>query len=312
MKRIEYSSYGGPERMRLADAVVDAPGADEVRVRVRAAAINPVDWKVRRGDMKMMTGRSFPRAMGQEFAGVVESVGRAVTRFKPGDEVFGTVGLKASGAFAGQVVTSQDLLAHKPAAVSFEQAACLSVAPLTAWRGLVDKAHLAAGQAVFVAGCGGAVGRAAVQLAKVLRGASVAGSCGAGDLDAARAMGVEPVLDYARGDLSALAARFDVVFDTAGQLSIAQGLALLKPGRGLLLDINFTPVRMLRGLLAPRYKILMGTPSVALLEAVGRAAADGILQIEIGRSAPLQEAIALVTDFEQGRKGKGRSVITMG
>lgn len=310
MQRIEYSRYGGPERMRLADFEPAAPGPDEVRVSVHAAAINPVDWKVRRGDMKLMTGRRFPRAMGQEFSGVIDAVGSAVTRLRVGDEVFGTVEMKASGAFAEQVVTAEKLVVGKPRGLPFEQAACLCVAPVGAWRGLVDKAQLASGQQVFVAGCCGAVGRAAVQLAKA-RGASVAGSCGASDLEAARALGVEPVIDYARDDVASLNGRFDVVFDTAGQLSIAQGLALLKPGRGRLLDINFTPARMLRGLLTPRYKVVMATPSAEVLEAVAAAAASGTLQVEVGRTGPLSQAIALITDLEHGRKGRGRSVIVM-
>lgn len=310
MKRIEYGRYGGPGVLRLADAAVAAPGPDEVRVRVRAAAINPIDWKVRQGEMALMTGRKFPRAMGLEFSGVVDAVGAAATRFRPGDAVFGTVALKASGAFAEQVVTKENLIVRKPAALSFEQAACLSVAPLTAWRGLFDKAGLAAGQAVFIAGCCGAVGRAAVQWARS-SGASVAGSCAGSDLDAARAMGVDPVLDYAGANVSALNGRFDVVFDTAGKLPVAQGLALLKARSGYLLDINFTPARMLRGLFTPRYKIVMGTPSLQVLEAVADAAAQGTLHIEVGRTAPLEQAIALITDTEQGRKAKGRSVIVV-
>lgn len=310
MKRIEYDRYGGPEVMRLAEFEPATPGAGELRIRVRAAAINPVDWKVRNGDMAMMTGRRFPRAMGLEFSGVVQSMGPGVQRLKIGDEVFGTVPMKASGAFADVLVTKEALVCRKPAGLSFAEAACLCVAPVTAWRGLHDKARIRSGQRVFVAGCCGAVGRAAVQLG-LDRGALVAGSCGPADAELARSMGVDPVFDYTDADLSTRLGRFDVCFDTAGKLSVAQGLSLLAPGPGVLLDINFTPARMLRGLLSRRYRVLMGTQSADVLEKVADAAARGVLRIVVGRQVPLAQSIGLIADLEQGRKGRGRAVITM-
>ena len=310
MKRIEYDRYGGPEVMRLAQFEPAAPGPDEILVRVKVAALNPVDWKIRNGDLSFMTGRKFPRAMGTEFSGVVERTGVAVTRLRPGDEVFGAVLMKDSGAFAEMLVTKTSLAVRKPPTLSFEQAACLSVAPVAAWRGLIEKAQIAAGQRLFVAGCCGAVGRAVVQLAKQ-RGASVTGSCGPADREAARQLGVDEVLDYTQGVPAALQARFDVVFDTAGKLSVSAGLALLAPRRGVLLDINVAPGRMLRGLLSRRYKIVMGMQSVPVLEALAAAAVEGTLHVQVGRTAPLAQAIELITDVEQGRKAKGRSVIVM-
>ena len=310
MKRIEYDRYGGPEVMRLAQFEPAAPGPDEILVRVKVAALNPVDWKIRNGDLGFMTGRKFPRAMGTEFSGVVERTGVAVTRLRPGDEVFGAVLMKDSGAFAEMLVTKTSLAVRKPPTLSFEQAACLSVAPVAAWRGLIEKAQIAAGQRLFVAGCCGAVGRAVVQLAKQ-RGASVTGSCGPADREAARQLGVDEVLDYTQGVPAALQARFDVVFDTAGKLSVSAGLALLAPRRGVLLDINVAPGRMLRGLLSRRYKIVMGMQSVPVLEALAAAAVEGTLHVQVGRTAPLAQAIELITDVEQGRKAKGRSVIVM-
>ena len=310
MKRIEYDRYGGPELMHLAQFEPAAPGPDEILVRVKVAALNPVDWKIRNGDLGFMTGRKFPRAMGTEFSGVVERTGVAVTRLRPGDEVFGAVLMKDSGAFAEMLVTKTSLAVRKPPTLSFEQAACLSVAPVAAWRGLIEKAQIAAGQRLFVAGCCGAVGRAVVQLAKQ-RGASVTGSCGPADREAARQLGVDEVLDYTQGVPAALQARFDVVFDTAGKLSVSAGLALLAPRRGVLLDINVAPGRMLRGLLSRRYKIVMGMQSVPVLEALAAAAVEGTLHVQVGRTAPLAQAIELITDVEQGRKAKGRSVIVM-
>ncbi|WWL67680.1 alcohol dehydrogenase catalytic domain-containing protein [Burkholderia pseudomallei] len=125
MKRIQYDKYGGPELMRLEDFELPPPGQGEVAVKVKFAAINPIDWKVRNGYLKMVTGKVFPRAMGSDLSGTVISVGPDVTRFKPGDAVFGLARLKESGALGHAVVTHETFLAPKPDDVSFEDAACL-------------------------------------------------------------------------------------------------------------------------------------------------------------------------------------------
>jgi len=125
MKRIQYHEYGGPETMLLEDFELETPGNGQVAVKVRFAAINPIDWKVRSGQLKMMTGKAFPRAMGSDFSGTVISVGPGVTRFKPGDAVFGLARIKESGALGSAVVTNESFMAHKPGTLSFEDAACL-------------------------------------------------------------------------------------------------------------------------------------------------------------------------------------------
>jgi NADPH:quinone reductase-like Zn-dependent oxidoreductase len=152
MQRIQYHQHGGPETMRLEEFELPAPQAGEVAVAVKAASVNPIDWKLRQGQLKMMTGRSFPRGMGSDFAGVVSAVGPGVTQFKPGDEVFGIARLKESGAYAEAVVTLESFLALRPAELSFEQAALLPTGAVMAWNGLVERAQLRQGQRVFVNG----------------------------------------------------------------------------------------------------------------------------------------------------------------
>lgn len=125
MKRIQYSKYGGPELMRVDDFELPAPATGEVAVRVKFAAINPIDWKLRSGEMKIVTGRAFPRAMGMDFSGIVTAVGPGVTRLKMGDAVFGLARFKESGALGQAVVTKEAFLAKKPDNISFEDAACL-------------------------------------------------------------------------------------------------------------------------------------------------------------------------------------------
>jgi Zn-dependent alcohol dehydrogenase len=142
VKRIQYDRYGGPETMQLADFELAEPGAGQVAVKVQFASIQPIDWKLRRGDLKILTGRSFPRGMGSDFSGTVLAVGAGVSRLKAGDAVFGMARLKESGAFAEAVVTSETFVAQKPPEISFEQAACLATAGVMAWMGLIDKARV--------------------------------------------------------------------------------------------------------------------------------------------------------------------------
>ncbi len=307
MKRIQYHRYGGPEEARLEDFELAKPATSQIAVRVKAASVNPVDWKIRSGALRFITGRRFPRAMGTDFSGIVEAVGPSVTRLKLGDEVLGTTPVKAGGSFAEHLLTDEKLVVVKPVALSFEQAAALPVVGVTAWLGLVDEAHLRTGQSVFVHGCLGGVGRAAVQIAQML-GAQVAGSCRAAAMEEARALGVSPVVDYQRLDLDSLEHRFDVVFDTAGTLSLKEGRALLR-GAGVVLDINPKTSKMFAILLSPRRKMVIGKQSPDVLSKVAAAAAAGKLQLSIGRTVPLGMAIPALTELEQKGTPKGKLLI---
>jgi NADPH:quinone reductase-like Zn-dependent oxidoreductase len=152
MKRIQYHRYGGPEELRMEEFALPEPGRGQIRVRVSAAAANPLDWKIRKGEMKIMTGRKFPRGLGHDFAGVVEAVGPNVTRLKVGDKVFGATGLKESGAFAEALIAEEKTVFLKPRSLSFEEAAALPTVSAAAWTAFIDKAKLRAGQRVFITG----------------------------------------------------------------------------------------------------------------------------------------------------------------
>src|SRR5215467_12931040 len=132
MKRIQFHDYGGPEEMKLENYELPPLRAEEILVRVKAASVNPVDWKIRQGTMKFMTGRKFPRGMGQDFSGVIERIGAGVRRFRVGDEVFGSTPVKTSGSFAETLITQEKLVANKPPTLSHEEAATLPVAGSTA------------------------------------------------------------------------------------------------------------------------------------------------------------------------------------
>ncbi|WP_216903476.1 NADP-dependent oxidoreductase [Nocardia alni] len=310
MKRIQYHQYGGPEVMRLEDFEPRELGAGDVRVRVRAAAANPMDFGIRNGAMKMVTGRKFPRAMGYDFAGIVEAVGSGVTRLRVGDEVLGGAPIKWSGAFADVVVAEEKGIVTKPAELSFEAAAALPTVGLTAYQALFTKARLQPGEAVFVHGSLGGVGRAAVQLASA-HGARVGGSCRAGSADEARELGIDPIVDF-DFDPAALARRFDVVFDTVGKLPIKQARTMSKPN-GRIISTAPTPVNMARSALPGPFQVVIAQAVTADIEAVARSAGKAELELPIARTVPLSEAVSALTELEQnGSSKRGKLIILPG
>ena len=309
MKRIQYHRYGGPQEMRLETYELPAPREDEIVVRVKAAAINPGDWKVRQGVLKFMVHWQFPRAMGSDFSGVVESVGAGVTHFRAGDDVLGTTPLNTSGAFGEKLITKENRAVKKPASLSYEDAASLPIVGVTAWLALVSKGHLRAGQRVFVNGAYGGVGQAAVYIAKAL-GASVAGRVGPSALSDTKAIGADPVLDYTKDIPADLNKSFDIVFDCSGSLTPGQGDALVNRG-GVVIDINPTFSKFMRSLVSRHRKFIFASPGAENLQKIVDLAASGKLPISIGRTAMLNQAIALISDLEAGRRTKGKAVILM-
>ncbi len=307
MNRVQYHRYGGPEVLKLEEFVLPALDRGQIRVRIKAAAANPMDWKIRKGELKMMTGRKFPRGLGHDFAGIVEAVGPGVERFEIGDEVFGATGLKESGTFAGALVTEAETVFFKPRSLSFEAAAALPVVSMTAWNALINKAQLQAGQRVFITGCLGGVGRVAVQIAS-LRGVEIAGSCRASRRDEALSLGVGEVVDYHAFDIEPYRRRFDVVFDTAGVLSLGQCSAMLKR-RGMSLHIVPTPIKMLCSLLPTRHHVVFGNPTPQTMAGIAEAVERGQLAPAIGRVVPLSEAIPAIVELEATGSPKGKLVI---
>jgi len=307
MKRVQYLRYGGPDELRLDEVTPPAPGRGQVRVQVRAASVNPMDRKIRRGEMKMLSGFRFPRGLGHDFAGVVEAVGPGVTRLKVGDDVFGVTSIPQAGTFAEYVVADEKNVWLKPSSISFEQAAALTIVSLTAWNALVEKARLIAGQSVFITGCLGGVGRSAVQIAR-MHGANVVGSCSATGRDEALALGVDEVVDYRAFEVGLYRHRFDVVFDTAGALSLSQCGAMLKR-RGMSLHIVPNFAKIVGCLVPSRHYLVFGNPTPQSLAGVTEAAEQGKLVAAIGRVVPLSEAISAIVELETTGSAKGKLVI---
>jgi NADPH:quinone reductase-like Zn-dependent oxidoreductase len=306
MKKIQYHKYGGPELIRLEEVEPPLPGKGQVLVRVRAAAANPMDWKVRDGDTRMMTGRRFPRGLGHDFAGTVARTGEGVTRFEAGDEVLGAMSLKDSGAFAEMVVADENLIVAKPARLSFEEAAALPTVGVTALQSVIDKGGLRAGQSVFVNGCLGGVGRAAAQIA-LMHGVSVAGSCRDSAAADAKALGIAPVVGFSF-DPARLKGQFDLVIDTAGTLSLKDARTLLAP-HGRIVDLNGSPAKMARSVVSRDFKPLIAKYTPEALKTVADAATDGKLAVPVARTVPLTQAIGALTELERTRTPKGGKVV---
>jgi NADPH:quinone reductase-like Zn-dependent oxidoreductase len=220
MKAIVSCEYGA-DNLRLQDIEKPTPNDNEVLVSVRAASINPVDGHLVRSVwfMRPMTGLRKPKntRFGTDFAGVVEAVGKNVTSFKPGDEVFGA----KNGAAADYICVNWDrMVVTKPANVTFEQAGSVAVAGVTALQGLRDKGHIQAGQKILINGASGGVGTFAVQIAKAF-GAEVTGVCSTRNVDLVRSIGADHVIDYTKEDFTNRPERYDVLFDLVGNHSFS-------------------------------------------------------------------------------------------
>ena len=307
MKRIQYLRYGSPDELLLADVDRPKPGRGQILVQVRAASVNPMDWKIRRGEMKIMTGSRFPRGLGHDFSGVIDAVGPDVARFKVGDEVFGAASIRQAGAFAEYVAADAKAVGLKPSNVSFEQAASMTVVGSAAWISLMAKAKLRAGQSVFITGCLGGVGRLALQIAR-MQGATVVSSCSETGREEALALGASEAIDYRAFDIGSYRRRFDVIFDTAGALSLRQCGAMLKKS-GMSLHIVPTPAKMIGSLLSSRHHIVIANPTPESFAGITEALEEGTLSPVIGRVVPLSEAIPAIVALEKTGLPKGKLVI---
>jgi NADPH:quinone reductase-like Zn-dependent oxidoreductase len=221
VKAILQRNYGSPDVISCEETEKPVPGDDDVLIAVRAASVNPLDYHLVRGTPyigRLAFGLRRPKDMrlGVDVAGRVEAVGRNVTRFKPGDDVFGA----CRGAFAEYACAPESALCLKPRSVTFEQAACLPVAALTALQGLRDRGRIQPGQTVLINGAAGGVGHFAVQIAKHF-GAETTGVCSTTAVDLVRSIGADHVIDYTREDFTTGPLRYDVMFDCVGNRSLS-------------------------------------------------------------------------------------------
>jgi len=229
MKAAVYTRYGPPDVVQIEDVEQPTPQDNEVLIEVRAASLNPLDWHFMRGTPyigRIMMGLRKPKntRLGVDVAGQVQAVGRQVTQFKPGDAVFGA----ARGACAEYACAAESKLAMKPTNVTFEQAASVPIAGLTALQGLRDKGQIQSGQKVLINGASGGVGTFAVQIAKWL-GAEVTGVCSTRNVDMVRSLGADRVIDYTQEDFTKCAQSYDAILDNVGNHSLSECRRVLNP-----------------------------------------------------------------------------------
>jgi NADPH:quinone reductase-like Zn-dependent oxidoreductase len=229
MKAVVYYEYGSPDVLRLEEVQKPTPKDNEVLLRVCAASVNPYDWHFMRGMpylVRIPAGLRKPKVprLGADVAGRVETIGRNVTQFKPGDEVFGT----CRGAFAEYACASEAALVIKPDNLTFEQAAAAPIAALTALQGLRDKGHIQPAQKVLINGAAGGVGTFAVQIAKSF-GAQVSAVCSTRNVDMVRSLGVDLVIDYTREDFTKSGQHYDLIFDLVANHSLSACRRVLNP-----------------------------------------------------------------------------------
>src|SRR5271166_3252654 len=244
MKAAVYTRYGPPDVVQIVDVEMPVPQDNEVLIKVRAASLNPIDGGLMKGrpcSARILFGLRKPKDTrpGRDVAGQVEAVGRNVAQFKPGDEVFGScisdphdsgaeVWIHCQGAFAEYVCAPVSTLVMKPDNVTFEQAASVPLAALTALQGLRDKGQIQPGQKVLINGAAGGVGTFAVQIAKSF-GAEVIGVCSTRNVDMVRSLGADRVIDYTRENFTKLGQRYDLIFDCVGNHSLSELRRVLNP-----------------------------------------------------------------------------------
>ncbi|HEY0707928.1 MAG TPA: NADP-dependent oxidoreductase [Polyangia bacterium] len=225
--------YGGPHAAELASVPTPEPAAGQVRVRVHAAGLNPVDYKTRQGALRVIHRYRLPVVMGNELAGVVDTLGPGTTRFKPGDRVFARVAWESLGALAEFACVPEDLLAHMPAALDFDAAAGLPLAGMTALQGLRDELRVTPGMRLFIPGGAGGVGTFALQLARHF-GAVVATTASPRGEALVRRLGAEIVVDYTKRRFEDELRDFDGVFDLVGGDTLPRSFQVVKPGATVL------------------------------------------------------------------------------
>jgi len=291
MKAIRIHNYGGPEVLNYEDAPRPKPQAGEVLVRVHAAGVNPIDWKVREGLMKDFWPHKFPLILGWDLSGVVEELGpspAAAGRFKVGDEVYSLPDPTHNGAYADYIVVREPELALKPNSLHHIRVAAVPLAALTAWQALFDTAQLQPGQRVLIHAGSGGVGHLAVQLAK-WKGAHVFATASSKNQELLRRLRVDDAIDYTKQKFEDFARDVDVVLDTIGGETQERSWSVLKRG-GNLVSLVQPPSEKKAEELGVRATMLGAQPNGAQLEEIAKIIDSGRLVPVIDRILPLSEA----------------------
>ncbi|HYR01142.1 MAG TPA: NAD(P)-dependent alcohol dehydrogenase [Casimicrobiaceae bacterium] len=319
MRAVRFDRYGPAGVLRIDEVPEPVPGAGEVKVRIRAASLNPVDWKIRAGAMRWMPMfRGPPRGTGCDLAGEIVGVGRGVAPRHVGERVFGALSpLVRDGTCAEYAVLPAASVAAMPDGLDFVHAAALPIAGGTALQAIVDEARLDAGQRVLIVGAAGGVGHFAVQIAKHV-GACVVALCSAGNTEFVRGLGADEVIDYAREDFSRREDRFDAVFDAAGASSFAAARTILAAdgcyintlGTGAATATTVLSAIAARFTTRQRVVPFALKPGAATWQRLAELVRAGALRPHVERTVTLDE-VADAQGSREGGHGRGKVVVVL-
>ena len=305
MKAVHIHEQGGPDVLRFEDVPRPEPSAREMLVRIHAAGVNPVDWKIRQGLLGKIL---LPAVMGSDFSGVVEALGPEVTEFHAGQSVFGSVA-DESGSYAEYALADVSLTAEKPAALDHLQAAALPIPSLTAWQAIFDHANLQAGQKILIHGAAGGVGSFAVQFAK-WKGAHVIGTASASNAGYVRSLGAEQVIDYKKVRFEDSVHKVDAVLDTIGGETQERSWKVLKRG-GTLVSLVQSPSEKSAATNHAR-GILMREDAKRTdqLARIAELVVGGKIKVNVETVLPLREA-RKAQELSQSRHARGKIVLAV-
>jgi NADPH:quinone reductase-like Zn-dependent oxidoreductase len=306
MKSVRIYTHGGPETLVYEDAPRPTPLTNEVLIRVRAASVNPVDWKIRNGYGKDIFNHNMPLILGWDVAGTIEAIGPEVEKFKLADPVYGYTSLFRDGAYAEFIIAKQEEIAAKPASLDFVQAAAVPVGALTAWQALFDTAGLQENQKVLIHAASGGVGSMAVQLAKV-KGAYVIGTASARNADFVHELGVDEFIDYQSTQFETVVRDVDVVFDTIGGDTQARSFGVLRKD-GFLVSIVEPPSQELAAQHGVRSTMLGVQPNAAQLSEIAALIDSGKVKPFVETVLPLSEA-QRAHEMSQSGRTRGKIVL---
>ena len=310
MKAAVFKRYGGNDVVELKDMPVPVPGPAEVVVKVHAMSVNPVDWKVREGQARIFTGSKFPKVLGSECAGEVAETGAGATKFRQGDRVVMYASVKKLGAFAECACTAEERVYPIAEGITFEQAACLPIAGLTALQSLRDHGKIAAGKKVLINGASGGVGHFAVQIAKVFGAEATAVSSGR-NVDFVKELGADKVIDYSKEDFTRGSERYDLVFDAVSMSSFgACKRILMRSGRYVNTLPNATLVAQVLTSFLPGRKArsMWVRPSAADIAWMMEQIRAGQVRVVIEQVYPLDRITDALAASEAGRT-RGKIVV---
>jgi len=302
MRSIIYDQFGGPSVLKMAEVPVPDTSNDKVLVKVKSVSINPLDWKIREGEMKMQPGTKFPKSVGMDFSGIVERAGSAVKNFKQGDEVFGIVDVFKGGALSEFLVASEKDIAVKPGNISFEQAAAMPIVGSAAIQIFEKLVKLRSGFEVLINGASGGIGMFAIQIAKK-QGAVITSVVSGKGIELAKKWGSDFVTDYNQTDILESKKQYDVLIDLSGKIPFDKAKKIMKPASTY---VNTVPgIKEIIGsfihnlFLPKKYEVLLLKPNPDYLKTLADYAAKG-MDIEVSRTYPIKAFKEAYTEVPKG------------